>query len=120
MPAIPAQQLNGKLPVFAEDLANLRASGLTDATIRANGLRTQGGALVFPYCGLDGIVNCFARRRPHVPRVIDGKAVKYEQPKGSPLRAYFPAGSLVVLVLAINLVGDGLRDAFDPNTQGRA
>ena len=24
-----------------------------------------------------------------------------------------------MLVLAINLVGDGLRDAFDPNTQGR-
>ena len=27
---------------------------------------------------------------------------------------------LIVLVLAINLVGDGLRDAFDPNTEGRA
>ena len=37
-----------------------------------------------------------------------------------PWEFYFPAGLLVVLVLAINLVGDGLRDAFDPNTQGRA
>jgi ABC-type dipeptide/oligopeptide/nickel transport system permease subunit len=26
----------------------------------------------------------------------------------------------VVLVLAINIVGDGLRDAFDPNAQVRA
>jgi peptide/nickel transport system permease protein len=28
---------------------------------------------------------------------------------------YFPAGFLVLLVLSINLVGDGLRDALDPN-----
>jgi peptide/nickel transport system permease protein len=27
---------------------------------------------------------------------------------------YFPVGFLVLLVLAINLVGDGLRDALDP------
>jgi peptide/nickel transport system permease protein len=27
---------------------------------------------------------------------------------------YFPAGFLVAIVLAVNLVGDGLRDAFDP------
>lgn len=32
-----------------------------------------------------------------------------------PWEFYFPAGFLVVLVLAINVVGDGLRDAFDPN-----
>ena len=36
-----------------------------------------------------------------------------------PWEFYFPAGFLIVLVLAINLVGDGLRDAFDPQTQGR-
>jgi peptide/nickel transport system permease protein len=32
-----------------------------------------------------------------------------------PWEFYFPAGSLVALILAINLVGDGLRDALDPN-----
>jgi peptide/nickel transport system permease protein len=32
-----------------------------------------------------------------------------------PWQFYFPAGCLVVLVLAVNLVGDGLRDAFDPH-----
>ncbi|MBS1816356.1 MAG: ABC transporter permease [Acidobacteria bacterium] len=35
-----------------------------------------------------------------------------------PWEFYFPAAFLVILVLAINLVGDGLRDAFDPNAQG--
>ena len=28
---------------------------------------------------------------------------------------YFPAGCLVILVLSVNLVGDGLREALDPN-----
>ena len=37
-----------------------------------------------------------------------------------PWEFYFPAGCLVVLVLAINVVGDGLRDAFDPNARIRA
>jgi peptide/nickel transport system permease protein len=32
-----------------------------------------------------------------------------------PWEFYFPAGLLVLLVLAINVVGDGLRDAMDPN-----
>jgi peptide/nickel transport system permease protein len=36
-----------------------------------------------------------------------------------PWEFYFPAGLLVALVLAINLVGDGLRDAFDPHPEGR-
>ena len=30
----------------------------------------------------------------------------------------FPAGVLVVIVLCANLVGDGLRDAFDPGSRG--
>jgi peptide/nickel transport system permease protein len=34
-----------------------------------------------------------------------------------PWEFYFPAGLLVALVLAINLVGDGLRDALDPNAE---
>ena len=28
----------------------------------------------------------------------------------------FPAGFLVVLILAVNLVGNGLRDALDPSS----
>lgn len=35
---------------------------------------------------------------------------------------FIPAGFLVLTVLAVNLIGDGLRDAFDPNSsrKGRA
>ncbi|MEV8095029.1 ABC transporter permease [Kitasatospora sp. NPDC085879] len=31
---------------------------------------------------------------------------------------YFPAGCLVLIGLAVSFVGDGLRDAFDPNASG--
>lgn len=111
-----------KPPVWNHDLENLRAAGLTDATILVNKVRTEFdsgklaailncgpgstaclGGLVFPYRDLAGEVNCFARVRPHHPRTRDGKPIKYEQPKDSPMRAYFPAGSL-----------EKLRDAGEP------
>ncbi|MFE9251794.1 ABC transporter permease [Streptomyces sp. NPDC007088] len=41
-----------------------------------------------------------------------GSAVTY------PWMFFFPAGLLVVFVLAVNLIGDGLRDAFDPTSSG--
>ncbi len=34
-----------------------------------------------------------------------------------PLRLIFPALAIVLIVLALNLLGDGLRDAFDPKLQ---
>ncbi|MCI0643209.1 MAG: DUF3854 domain-containing protein [Gemmataceae bacterium] len=80
------------LPLSAADLENLRESGLTEATIRLARLRTEGGALVFPYFDLDGTVNCFARRRPH-----NGKPAKYVQPPGSPVRAYRAPATLAKL-----------------------
>lgn len=86
-----------RMAVSEFDLENLRGSGLTDATIRANRLRTEDGALVFPYRDLEGEVNCFARIRLHSPDYIGGKEVRYRQPKGTPLRAYFPAASLPLL-----------------------
>jgi ABC-type dipeptide/oligopeptide/nickel transport system permease subunit len=32
---------------------------------------------------------------------------------------YFPAGFLVLAILAVNFIGDGLRDALDPTQRGR-
>jgi peptide/nickel transport system permease protein len=37
-----------------------------------------------------------------------------------PWQFYFPAASLVVLVLSINMVGDALRDALDPHASRRS
>ena len=90
-------KVKNKLRVTGADLKNLRESGLSNETIRLNGLRTGDATLVFSYRNLEGGVNGFTRKRPHRPRVIDGKKVKYEQPKGSLLRAYFPIASLPTL-----------------------
>lgn len=87
-----------QLPVSASDLDDLRRSGLSNRTIRANGLRTAHNSLEFPYRNLAGEMNCFVRRRPHHPRLdADGKPIKYEQPKGTKPRAYFPVESLPLL-----------------------
>jgi peptide/nickel transport system permease protein len=34
-----------------------------------------------------------------------------------PLYLWAPVGALVILVLALNLLGDSIRDAFDPRTR---
>jgi peptide/nickel transport system permease protein len=34
-----------------------------------------------------------------------------------PWQWVFPGAAVVVVVLAINFVGDGLRDAFDPRSE---
>ncbi len=90
-------KLRKKLLLDQCDIDNLRESGLSDGSIRANKLRTENKALVFPYRNLAGEVNGFARTRPHKPRTFNGKPAKYLQPKGSPVRAYFAADSVVSL-----------------------
>lgn len=37
-----------------------------------------------------------------------------------PYLFYFPAAFLIVIILAVNFIGDGLRDAFDPQQRVRA
>ena len=83
-----------KRKLSSRDREQLRESGISDKTIRRNRLHTARNALVIPYRSLDGATNGFVRTRPHSPRVINGKSVKYEQPKGSKSRAYFPVASL--------------------------
>jgi hypothetical protein len=80
------------------DLRNFRESGITDKTIRANELHTAKASAVYPYRDLHGNLDGFARLRPHKPRLNEaGKPIKYLQPKGTPVRAYFPAESVAEL-----------------------
>jgi hypothetical protein len=111
--------------VCADDLRDLRASGLTNETVRENGLWTArecclkpGGpwydAMVFPYRDLDGRPTDFARIRPHrPPRGKDGKPVKYLQAPGSGQHAYFPAASLALL-------RDGASDVYATEGEKKA
>jgi hypothetical protein len=99
--------VSNRLPLCDADLADLRASGLDDTTIRAVGIYTErdpaelaallnyegalpfrGGAMVFPHFDGDGSLNGYAVVKPHQPRTSDGKPVKYEAPLGEPPHAY--------------------------------
>ncbi len=96
--------------IFRHILPNMASLLIIDATINVSSLILAEVGLSFfgfgvqpPDASLGTLIGDYA-----------GAALTF------PWEFYFPAGLLVVLVLAINLVGDGLRDAFDPNTQGRA
>jgi hypothetical protein len=104
--------LRKPLPLCAGDLANLRTSGLTDATIRAAGIYTEsdpaalarllgyervppfhGGGMVFPHFDAEGNRNDHATVKPHQPRIRDGKPVKYEAPLDAPPHGYLGPAS---------------------------
>lgn len=87
-----------KLQLDARDLNDLNRSGLTEDTIRANGLHTKNAALVFPYRDLHGHVNGYKVVKPHKPRRnAKGQPIKYEQPAGEPPRLYIPASCVDAL-----------------------
>jgi len=112
---MPLATQKSPLPVCKEDLDNLRASGLTDETIRDNALYTEfnagkissilkwnhsngrclDGGLVFRYRDLQTEkLNGYARVRPHRPRIKDGKPVKYEAPVAEPNHVYIPKAGI--------------------------
>jgi peptide/nickel transport system permease protein len=96
--------------VFRHILPNMASLLIIDATVNVSSLILAEVGLSFfgfgvqpPDVSLGTLIGDYA-----------GAALTY------PWEFYFPAGFLVVLVLAINLVGDGLRDAYDPNARVRA
>lgn len=110
---MPKRKLNRTTKLIPGDLKNLAESGISRDTARENGIysctdtakvaemlnRRDVGlkGLVFPYTRLDGSRDGFVRIRPHNPRQLEGKEIKYEQPNKSELRAYFPVASLPLL-----------------------
>jgi putative DNA primase/helicase len=113
-------QSNRKLEsgfLLPQHLADLRRSGLSDEQIAACGFHSLqtpasvqkalrwkrysgelGDCLCIPFVDADGKRINYVRLKPDAPRVgKNGKVVKYESPKGSGNRAYFPPGSLAAL-----------------------
>jgi peptide/nickel transport system permease protein len=96
--------------IFRHILPNMSSLLVIDATVNVSSLILAEVGLSFfgfgvqpPDVSLGTLIGDYA-----------GAALTY------PWEFYFPAGLLVVLVLAINLVGDGLRDALDPNAGVRS
>jgi peptide/nickel transport system permease protein len=93
--------------IFRHILPNMASLLIIDATVNVSALILAEVGLSFfgfgvqpPDVSLGTLIGDYA-----------GAALTY------PWEFYYPAGLLVILVLAINLVGDGLRDAFDPNAE---
>lgn len=91
--------------IFRHILPNMASLLIIDATVNVSSLILAEVGLSFfgfgvqpPDVSLGTLIGAYA-----------GAALSY------PWEFYFPAGLLVLLVLSINLLGDGLRDAFDPN-----
>ena len=89
-------------PLHDQHLVDLRASGLSDETIREAGLCSADApttqalgfhnspALVIPYPGHPGYV----RIKPDEPRIDNkGRPVKYESPRGGTNHLYFPVAT---------------------------
>jgi len=96
--------------IFRHILPNMSSLLIIDATVNVSGLILAEVGLSFfgfgvqpPDVSLGTLIGSYANA-----------ALTY------PWQFYFPAGSLVVLVLSINVVGDALRDALDPNASGRS
>src|SRR6185295_4623619 len=96
--------------IFRHVLPNMSSLLIIDATVNVSGLILAEVGLSFfgfgvqpPDVSLGTLIGDYA-----------ASALTY------PWQFYFPTGFLVVLVLAINVFGDGLRDALDPNSPGRS
>ena len=102
--------VSGRRIIFRHVLPNMASLLIIDATVNVSSLILAEVGLSFfgfgvqpPDVSLGTLIGSGA-----------GAALTF------PWQFYFPAGFLVALVLSINLIGDGLRDAFDPNAESGA
>ena len=114
--------MNGTAPTLTRlskrHLDDLRKSGLSDEQIVRCDFRSLlapasvqealrwtryrgelGECLCIPFVTVEGKTNGYCRLKPDAPRKgkEDGKPIKYESPKGSSNRPYFPPGTLAAL-----------------------
>ena len=122
-------------------LADLHASGLSDEQIAACGFYSLqaassiqaalrwmryngefGDCLRIPFVTAEGKPTGYVRLKPDCPRKgkEDGKPIKYESPKGSTNRAYFPPGTLAALKdpSAPLLITEGEKKAAKADQEG--
>lgn len=67
--------------------------GQLSAILQKRYAKSRGGALVFPFRDTEGNVNGYKRVKPEFPRKDrNGRAIKYESPKGADNRVFFPPG----------------------------
>jgi len=92
--------------LFKELLPNLVAPIVVSVSLSLPGYVAAEAGLSFLGIGLT--------ETPSLGRTIN-RAVPYNEPY--PLYLWVPVVTVMVLVIALNLVGDSVRDAFDPKTR---
>lgn len=98
--------VSGARIIFRHILPNLASLLIIDATVNVSvAVLTETGLSFFGF----GV---------QPPDVSLGTLIEAAQTAATtqPWLFLFPAGFLVLLLLAVNLIGQGLRDAFDPST----
>ena len=93
--------------IFRHILPNMASFLIIDATLNVSGLILSEVALTFFGFGINP------------PDVSLGTMIAAGVPFSQAFtwQFYFPVLVLIALVLAVNLIGDGLRDALDPNSE---
>lgn len=93
--------------IFRHILPNMASFLIIDATINVSGLILSEVGLTFFGFGI---------QPPDVSLgTMIANGVPYDE--AFTWQFYFPVLVLIALVLAVNLIGDGLRDALDPNSE---
>ena len=139
---IESKQHSKVAGLSVKHIADLRKSGLSNEQIVACCFKTvtdvktvkrilkskmpiSGSSLGIPYFRPDGKlipVMEFARFKPDNPRTIRGKTVKYESPRGSTLKLYFPPATCKKLldVAVPLLITEGEKKAAKADQDGFA
>lgn len=95
--------------IFKHILPNIVSPIIVQATLRIGTAIIAASALSFLGLGV----------KPPIPEwgamLSDGRNFMFENPHVT----FFPGLAIVVVVLAFNIFGDGLRDAFDPKTKSK-
>ena len=92
--------------LFKELLPNLVAPIVVATSLTLPGLVTAEAGLSFLGIGVTGI--------PSLGQTIADAQIYWDD---YPLYLWAPVLTITVLVVALNLVGDSIRDAFDPRTR---
>src|SRR4051812_4049071 len=94
--------------IFKHLIPTARASLIGGPPLAAAAAITLEASLTFPGSGVNGA------NQPPLGRLVS-EGVQAPSPR--PWLFYFPGITLLIIVLSINLIGDGIRDAFDPSNR---
>ena len=104
---------------------SLQAPASIQAALRWKGYKGElGDCLCIPFVNAEGKPTGYVRLKPDCPRKgkEDGKPIKYESPKGSSNRAYFPPGTRAALTesTAPLIITEGEKKAAKSDQEGFA